>query len=60
MNCGEGNWIVVIYLPNLANQIVARYHLRSEAEHHARKLKRMLGDRYSVEAVFDLQATETN
>ena len=58
MSDGEGSWIVVLYFPNLNHKVVGRYYRRSEAEHYARKLKRMLGSQYQVEAVFDSQSED--
>jgi hypothetical protein len=50
---GEGCWIVVLQLPRLENRIMGRYRIRSDAEWHAHKLKRLLGDRYPIQVLFD-------
>ena len=53
MSQGEGCWLVVLLLPRLQHRVVGCYRIRSDAEVHAYKLRRILGDRYSVRVVFD-------
>jgi hypothetical protein len=51
---GEGCWVVVLLLPRLQHRVMGRYRVRSDAEVHACKLRRMLGDRgCGVRVVFD-------
>jgi hypothetical protein len=57
----KSGWLVVLLLPRLENRVMGRYRLRSDAEVHACKLRRMLGDspagtfheRYGVRVVFE-------
>ncbi len=45
-------WVIVRLLPNAQRYIVARFHLRSEAENHQRLLKRFMPTA-EFEVVFD-------
>jgi hypothetical protein len=50
----KSGWLVVLLLPRWENRVMGRYRLRSDAEGHACKLMRMLGDRYGVRVVFEV------
>jgi ribosomal protein L35AE/L33A len=53
MSKSEGCWLVVLLLPRLQNRVLGRYRIRSDAELHAGKLRRILGDRGVVRVMFE-------
>lgn len=55
MHEGEGNWIVVMKLPDLRNRTMGRYRTRGEAEHIKERIARFSGNRFPLHVVFDPQ-----
>lgn len=55
---GEGNWLIVMQLPDMRNKPVGRYRSRAEAEHTKERLMRFTGNRAPYVVMFDPPAEQ--